>query len=261
MRAVGGDRVGVAVDARAAAGRRARAPAVRGCAQIVAHSTNGTRARRAPSHAAGSATRPEIPATTARKRPDAASRSHAALARPQRPGTGSVGPRRPAPAAVADVAADQREHGALALVQRPERADAERRRVVGDEQDGPRVGSPQRLLVGGDGRLAAARPGERGLDGRARLAARARAARPARRAAPRSSAASASGSPGATSRMPPPAAAISSGPGSPRQPIAGTPRRHRLDVGDAERLVDAREHEHARRGARSRPPRRAGAGR
>ena len=39
-------------------------------------------------------------------------------------------------AAVADVAADQREHHVLALVQRLERADAERRRVVGDEEDG-----------------------------------------------------------------------------------------------------------------------------
>ena len=52
--------------------------------------------------------------------------------------------------------------------------------------------------------------------------------------------------------MPPPAAAISSGPGSPRQPIAGTPAGHRLDVGDAERLVDAREHEHRAAAARSR---------
>ena len=39
-------------------------------------------------------------------------------------------------AAVAHVAADQREDDVLALVQRGERADAERRRVVGDEQDG-----------------------------------------------------------------------------------------------------------------------------
>ena len=38
-------------------------------------------------------------------------------------------------AAVAHVAADQREHHVLALVQRLERADPERRRVVGDEQD------------------------------------------------------------------------------------------------------------------------------
>jgi GT2 family glycosyltransferase len=38
---------------------------------------------------------------------------------------------------VADVAADQREHDVLALVQGGERADPERRRVVGDEQDGP----------------------------------------------------------------------------------------------------------------------------
>jgi hypothetical protein len=37
---------------------------------------------------------------------------------------------------VAHVAADQREDDVLALVQRAERADAERRRVVGDEQDG-----------------------------------------------------------------------------------------------------------------------------
>ena len=40
------------------------------------------------------------------------------------------------PAAVADVAADERERHLLALVERGERADAERRRVVGDEQDG-----------------------------------------------------------------------------------------------------------------------------
>jgi len=40
------------------------------------------------------------------------------------------------PAAVADVAADQREDHVLALVQRRERADAERRHVVGDEEDG-----------------------------------------------------------------------------------------------------------------------------
>ena len=33
------------------------------------------------------------------------------------------------------LAADQREHHVLALVQRGERPDAERRRVVGDEQD------------------------------------------------------------------------------------------------------------------------------
>ena len=38
-------------------------------------------------------------------------------------------------AAVADVAADQRERHVLALVQLRERADPERRRVVGDEQD------------------------------------------------------------------------------------------------------------------------------
>jgi hypothetical protein len=37
---------------------------------------------------------------------------------------------------VADVAADQREDDVLALMQRGERADPERRRVVGDEQDG-----------------------------------------------------------------------------------------------------------------------------
>ena len=40
------------------------------------------------------------------------------------------------PAAVADVAADEREGHVLALVQLRERADPERRRVVGDEQDG-----------------------------------------------------------------------------------------------------------------------------
>jgi hypothetical protein len=38
-------------------------------------------------------------------------------------------------AAVADVAADQRELDVLALVQRRERANAVRRRVVGDEED------------------------------------------------------------------------------------------------------------------------------
>ena len=53
----------------AAAGRRARGPACADARQIVAHSTNGTPAARAPRYAAGSATRPESPATTARKRP------------------------------------------------------------------------------------------------------------------------------------------------------------------------------------------------
>ena len=106
--------------------------AVRGCAQIVAHSTNGTRARRAPAYAAGSATRPERPATTARKRPDAASRSTPRWLRPQH-GNGRSPP--PGAAAMADVAPDQREHDVLALVQGGERADPERRRVVGDEQD------------------------------------------------------------------------------------------------------------------------------
>ena len=42
-------------------------------------------------------------------------------------------------AAVAHAAADQREHDVLAPVQRRERADAEGRRVVGDEEDRPRV--------------------------------------------------------------------------------------------------------------------------
>ena len=42
-------------------------------------------------------------------------------------------------ATVADAAADQREHDVLALVQGGERADPERRRVVGHEQDGPVV--------------------------------------------------------------------------------------------------------------------------
>jgi hypothetical protein len=42
----------------------------------------------------------------------------------------------PRAAAVADVAADQGEDHVLALVQLRERADAERRHVVGDEQDG-----------------------------------------------------------------------------------------------------------------------------
>ena len=56
----------------------------------------------------------------------------AALARAEH-GNGSSP--RPAAAAVAHAAADQREDDVLALVQRGERADAERRRVVGDEQD------------------------------------------------------------------------------------------------------------------------------
>ena len=43
------------------------------------------------------------------------------------------------PAAVAQLAADEREDDVLALVQGLERADAEGRGVVGDEQDRPRV--------------------------------------------------------------------------------------------------------------------------
>ena len=42
------------------------------------------------------------------------------------------------------------------------------------------------------------------------------------------------------------------GPARRAQPIAGTPAGHRLDVGDAERLVDARQHEDAAARARSR---------
>jgi hypothetical protein len=56
----------------------------------------------------------------------------AALARPQ-DGERQLAATRAA--AVADVTADQREHDLLALVQRAEGADAERRRVVGDEED------------------------------------------------------------------------------------------------------------------------------
>ncbi len=59
---------------------------------------------------------------------------HAALGRPH-DGERQLAVARSA--AVAHAAADQREHHVLALVQRRERADAERRRVVGHEQDRP----------------------------------------------------------------------------------------------------------------------------
>ena len=65
-----------------------------------------------------------------------------------------------------------------------------------------------------------------------------------RSTARRSAAPSAAGSPRrARARCPPPAAAISLGPSSPGAADRRNAAGHRLDVGDAERLVDARQHE------------------
>src|SRR6185437_2920240 len=107
------------------------------------------------------------------------------------------------------VAADQGEHHVLALVQRRERADAERGRVVGYEQDGARVGGRSgRAHSASSYAATVARP----HCAHVKLAstfARAAAPSASRSAiAVRIASASPSTSPASTSVMPPPDAAI-----------------------------------------------------
>ena len=193
---------------------------MRGCAQIVAHSTNGTRARRGARVGGGQRDAAREPGDHRAVAPGGGEPRDAALRRPQRPGTGSS-PSASAPPpwrTSPPISANTTSSRSCSAANAPTRNGGA---WLVTNRTGRR--SPQRLLVGGDRRPPQRRPRERALDGRARRARRARAARPASSSSARSSAASASGSPGATSRIPPPRAAISSGPGSPRQPIAGTP--------------------------------------
>ena len=131
VRAVGGDRVRVAVDVaqrevgERVAGRARVAPDRR--PQHERDAPARRRRRRRGARRARRARRP--PRGSGRRRRAGRRRAAAGGSR----GNGSSRAR--AAAAVAHVAADQREDDVLALVQRLERADAERRRVVGDEQD------------------------------------------------------------------------------------------------------------------------------
>ena len=220
VRPVGGDRVGVAVEvAQRQVGERVRRGARVAPDRGPEHerdAARGARPRRRPGARRGPRA-PRPPPGSARTRRGA----HAALRRAQH----GERQRRVAldRAAVAHVAADQREHDVLLLVQRRERADAEGRRVVGHEEDRPRVAAhrsassyactvarPQRSHVNAASTVARAA-------GRAPAASRARPTScvDLRGERLRVRRAARAGGPG-------PRAAISSGPGSPRQPIAGT---------------------------------------
>ncbi len=242
MRAVRGDRVGVAVDvAQRQVGERVRRGAgvapdrgpedERDACPARAEVRGGQRdaPREAGDDGAEAARRGE-PADAALGRPDDRERRVGGRDR----------------ATVAHAPADEREDDVLGLVQRRERARAEHGRVVGDEEDGARVvAHVSAASYAATVALAAALPRERGLDRRARgvaeLAAprglveqRAQLARQRLRIAGSDEPHAAPGR-GDLLRARLAAAAD-------RGHCAG----HRLDVGDAERLVDARQHEHAR---------------
>ncbi len=154
VRPVGRDRVGVAVErAQRQVGERVRGGARMRPDRRPEHERHARAARAQPRR--GQRHTAREPGDDRAIAPGRREPQHAALARAQhgerRPrGPGSLAGVRPgaepAPggvrrraAAVADRAADQREDGVLALVQLAEGADAERRRVVGHEQHGPRV--------------------------------------------------------------------------------------------------------------------------
>ena len=118
---------------RRSSGRAARCAGVRRSPHSALQSTNGARARSAPRKAAGSATRPAVPATTARVAPARGQPVDLALgdaaeghARVVEPG-----------GRVMRAPAEERQLERHALVQRAERAGAIGRDVVGDEEDRP----------------------------------------------------------------------------------------------------------------------------
>ena len=195
-------------------GRAARCAGVFRSPHSALQSTNGDVARggrrgrrRAARRGPPSRRRPP---RSARRRPGV----DLALAR--RGGRARRGPR--ARGRVVRAPAEQRELERHALVQRGERAGAVGRHVVGHEEDR----SSQRVLVGGDRRAPADLPREARLDGLARRRAELLqvGGRPAARRS-RGERLDVGGRRPAASRRR--RATISSGPGSPRAPIAGRP--------------------------------------
>ena len=196
VRAVGDDGVGAAVDvAQQRPRREVRGRCAGSCPERAPQDERHAGAVALRVARAGSAMRPAVPQTTRASPAPRARRSRARATCAVRARRG----RRRAPVAWCERPPNSASSMPLALVQRLEGADAVGRRR-GSSRRGP--ASPQRVLVGRDGRAAARLPREVLGDGARAPRAERRAGTRARRRSPRARAASASRSPGGTSGCP-----------------------------------------------------------